>query len=187
MSAELRAIGRGLPLSMHRRGGCDAPRACAARIRIVADGVSAERKMAEAGGRQRSRRSATGASRRTQSQPRVDARRNRLRIAGERSATSGDQRGRRCPSPGGPRGSDRRALRRRPLARIIRDLSDDGTRNSNGAMTGAGQIYWSVIDPIWDLVSIYGTPELFLHQFSKLSETQQNLLAAHWCQSEVRN
>ena len=54
-------------------------------------------------------------------------------------------------------------------------------------MTGAGQIYWSVIDPIWDLVSIYGTPELFLHQFSKLSDAQRNLFAAHWCQSEVRN
>ena len=50
-----------------------------------------------------------------------------------------------------------------------------------------GEIYWSVIDPIWEMVSIYGSPELFLHQFSKLSDVQQNLLAAHWCQSEVRN
>lgn len=50
-----------------------------------------------------------------------------------------------------------------------------------------GQIYWSVIDPIWEKVSIYGSPDLFLHQFSKLTEVQRNLFASHWCQSEVRN
>lgn len=51
----------------------------------------------------------------------------------------------------------------------------------------AGQIYWSVIDPIWEKVSIYGSPDLFLHQFSKLTEVQRHLFASHWCQSEVRN
>jgi len=50
-----------------------------------------------------------------------------------------------------------------------------------------GELYWSVIDPIWEKVSIYGAPELFLHQFSKLTEPQQHLFASHWCQSEVRN
>ena len=50
-----------------------------------------------------------------------------------------------------------------------------------------GELYWSLIDPIWEKVSIYGTPELFLHQFGKLTEVQQHLFASHWCQSEVRN
>jgi len=54
-------------------------------------------------------------------------------------------------------------------------------------MSSAGQLYWSVIEPIWDKVSIYGSPDLFLHQFSNLTEVQRHLFASHWCQSEVRN
>ena len=50
-----------------------------------------------------------------------------------------------------------------------------------------GELYWSLIDPIWEKVSIHGTPDLFLHQFGKLTEPQQHLFASHWCQSEVRN
>ena len=50
-----------------------------------------------------------------------------------------------------------------------------------------GELYWSLIEPIWEKVSIHGTPELFLHQFGKLTEAQQHLFASHWCQSEVRN
>ena len=50
-----------------------------------------------------------------------------------------------------------------------------------------GELYWSFVDPIWDLVSIYDGPEIFLHQVSKVSEVQKHLFAAHWCQSEVRN
>ena len=50
-----------------------------------------------------------------------------------------------------------------------------------------GQLYWSFVDPIWDRVSIYDGPELFLDQFSKITEVQKHLFASHWCQSEVRN
>ncbi|HEY8130684.1 MAG TPA: DUF4375 domain-containing protein [Thermoanaerobaculia bacterium] len=50
-----------------------------------------------------------------------------------------------------------------------------------------GELYWSFIEPIWDLVSIYDGPEVFLSQFAKLPEVQQHLFAAHWCQSEIRN
>jgi len=51
----------------------------------------------------------------------------------------------------------------------------------------AGELYWSVIDPYWDRVNIYDGPEVFLQEFSLIAECARNLLAAHWCQSEVRN
>jgi len=50
-----------------------------------------------------------------------------------------------------------------------------------------GKLYWSFVEPIWDRVSIYDGPEIFLDQVSKVSEVQKHLFAAHWCQSEVRN
>ena len=50
-----------------------------------------------------------------------------------------------------------------------------------------GELYWSLVDPIWDRVSIYDGPEVFLDQVNKVSEVQKYLFAAHWCQSEVRN
>lgn len=50
-----------------------------------------------------------------------------------------------------------------------------------------GERYWSVIEPIWDSIDIYGTPENFLHQFHAVSPGAGHLFAAHWCQSEVCN
>lgn len=50
-----------------------------------------------------------------------------------------------------------------------------------------GQLYWSRVEPIWDLVSIYDGSEVFLDQIGKVSEVERHLFAAHWCQSEVRN
>jgi hypothetical protein len=50
-----------------------------------------------------------------------------------------------------------------------------------------GDKYWSVIEPIWEKVSIYDGEEIFLTQFSEIPEKIGHLLAAHWCQSEVRN
>src|SRR5256885_2761008 len=50
-----------------------------------------------------------------------------------------------------------------------------------------GELYWSYVEPIWDRVSIYDGPEVFLDQVSKVSQVQKHLFAAHWCQSEVRN
>ena len=50
-----------------------------------------------------------------------------------------------------------------------------------------GETYWSVIEPVWEAVSIYDGPETFLDQFSKISAAQRQLLSPHWCQSEVRN
>ena len=50
-----------------------------------------------------------------------------------------------------------------------------------------GDKYWSVIEPVWEKVSIYDGEGIFLTQFSEIPEKTGHLLAAHWCQSEVRN
>ena len=50
-----------------------------------------------------------------------------------------------------------------------------------------GELYWAVIEPIWEKVSIYDGPEVFLSAFAKLTVPQQHLFASHWCQSEIRN
>lgn len=47
--------------------------------------------------------------------------------------------------------------------------------------------YWDVLGPVWDKVSIYEGPELFLREFAALSAKESTLFAAHWCQSEVYN
>ena len=47
--------------------------------------------------------------------------------------------------------------------------------------------YWEIIKPIWDDVSIYGTAEDFIDQFSKLNEKQKVLFSSHWTQSEIMN
>jgi hypothetical protein len=48
-----------------------------------------------------------------------------------------------------------------------------------------GEVYWSVIDPIWDSISIYDGSEVFLLQFGKVRPELGYLFASHWCQSEV--
>lgn len=50
-----------------------------------------------------------------------------------------------------------------------------------------GALYWEKLEPIADSVSIYDGPEIFLQQFSAIHPALGNLLAAHWCQSEVNN
>jgi len=47
--------------------------------------------------------------------------------------------------------------------------------------------YWSLVDPIWEKVSIYDGPETFLDQYSASPEVSRVLFAAHWCQSEINN
>lgn len=49
------------------------------------------------------------------------------------------------------------------------------------------QVYWTAIEPIWEIVSIYEGPDYFLQSFSAVREAQALLLASHWCQSEVCN
>ncbi len=47
--------------------------------------------------------------------------------------------------------------------------------------------YWKYIEPIWENVSIYDGEEIFIEQFSRLTEKQQILLSSHWTQSEILN
>jgi hypothetical protein len=50
-----------------------------------------------------------------------------------------------------------------------------------------GDEYWLAIEPIWDRISIYDGPAVFLEQFKSVQPELGHLFAAHWCQSEVRN
>lgn len=50
-----------------------------------------------------------------------------------------------------------------------------------------GDLYWSLVEFIWDSVSIYDGPEAFLAQFNTAPLGARTLFAAHWCQSEIRN
>src|SRR5438874_1298948 len=54
-------------------------------------------------------------------------------------------------------------------------------------MARYGEIYRRAVEPVWDSISIYKGPAVFLRQFNKISGPMGNLYAAHWCQSEVRN
>jgi hypothetical protein len=47
--------------------------------------------------------------------------------------------------------------------------------------------YWSLVEPVWDQISIYDGAETFLSQFAKSPPVARTLFAAHWCQSEVLN
>jgi len=50
-----------------------------------------------------------------------------------------------------------------------------------------GQLYWSVVEPIWDEIEIYLGPEEFGRTFASVSRPAGLLFAAHFCQSEVCN
>ena len=50
-----------------------------------------------------------------------------------------------------------------------------------------GEAYWSVLEPAWNAVSIYDGAARFQREFATISTKACNLLAAHWCQSEVCN
>jgi len=47
--------------------------------------------------------------------------------------------------------------------------------------------YWTVVEPFWEAVDIYAEPDQFLATFGTVPHHAGLLLAAHWCQSEVRN
>lgn len=47
--------------------------------------------------------------------------------------------------------------------------------------------YWSLVEPIWEKVSIYDGPDTFLSQYNASPEASRVLFAAHWCQSEINN
>jgi hypothetical protein len=49
-----------------------------------------------------------------------------------------------------------------------------------------GDQYWALVEPHWERVDI-DTPEAFLASFANTPPLARDLLAAHWCVSEVCN
>jgi hypothetical protein len=47
--------------------------------------------------------------------------------------------------------------------------------------------YGGLVEPLWDSISIYDGPDVFLRQFASARPEAGLLFAAHWCQSEVYN
>jgi len=47
--------------------------------------------------------------------------------------------------------------------------------------------YWTLIEPAYDRVDIYGTPKHFLKGLAQEAEPVRLLLCVHWCDSEVCN
>jgi hypothetical protein len=56
-----------------------------------------------------------------------------------------------------------------------------------GSEPQPGEAYWQAILPIWEAISIYDGPDVFLGQFRSVRPELGHLFAAHWCQSEVCN
>ena len=50
-----------------------------------------------------------------------------------------------------------------------------------------GERYWARVEKVWDAISIYDGPDVFLSQFGAASVVARNLFVGHWCQSEVNN
>ena len=50
-----------------------------------------------------------------------------------------------------------------------------------------GEAYWQVVDPYWEHVDIYNGAVDFRRTFAQVPEAEGDLLALHWCQSEVCN
>lgn len=48
-------------------------------------------------------------------------------------------------------------------------------------------VYFALVEPHFERVSIYDGPEVFLREYQKTPERARHLLAAHWCVSEVSN
>src|SRR5687767_13179443 len=70
---------------------------------------------------------------------------------------------------------------------LIQAASCGAPYTSTLATMKPGQHYWSLVEPVWETISIYHTPDIFLTQFNSASLASRTLFAAHWCQSEVRN
>lgn len=47
--------------------------------------------------------------------------------------------------------------------------------------------YWTLVEPVWETISIYDGEEVYLAQYQAAPEVSRVLFAAHWFQSEVRN
>ena len=50
-----------------------------------------------------------------------------------------------------------------------------------------GDLYWGLVEPVWEEIEIYEGPEEFARTFARVSRPAGLLFAAHFCQSEVCN
>ena len=115
----VRAVRRGLPVALPRRGGPDAPRGAVAQgVRALAQRAPAgaasrrPRRLAAARHRERPDRSQARAPRRPQPEPRLDARGHRRRAAGSRRARGRAPRRGGRPPPEGARAPSRASTTR---------------------------------------------------------------------------
>jgi len=69
---------------------------------------------------------------------------------------------------------------------LARNVNENG-KSGDSMSDKHGEIYWQAIEPIWEKISIYDGPAVFLEQFASVQAELGHLFAAHWCQSEVRN
>ena len=53
--------------------------------------------------------------------------------------------------------------------------------------TKAHSGYWALVEPYWNVVSIYDGPEVFLEGVVAMPTASKHLFATHWLQSEVHN
>lgn len=51
----------------------------------------------------------------------------------------------------------------------------------------AENVYWTLVDPVWDLIDIYQSPAVFLETYDSAPSPSRLLFASHFCQSEVCN
>jgi hypothetical protein len=58
----------------------------------------------------------------------------------------------------------------------------EGKRNQNMSID-----YKTLVEPVWDKISIYDGPEKVLLEFGKAPQKSRTLFAAHWAQSEIMN
>lgn len=47
--------------------------------------------------------------------------------------------------------------------------------------------YWSIVEPVWDAINIYDSPEVFAQTFASAPRASGLMFAAHFCMSEICN
>lgn len=60
-------------------------------------------------------------------------------------------------------------------------------RDAPPAPPEPGAVAWAVVEPYWELVDIYGSPDDFLVTFAQVPKIAGHLLAVRWLNSEVCN
>jgi hypothetical protein len=59
--------------------------------------------------------------------------------------------------------------------------------NSQEQKSDPGNLYWSLVEPVWDEIEIYQGPDEFVRTFAAVPRHAGLLFAAHFSQSEICN